>query len=200
VSAKAQYYEPVCSLDTRANARCLILAFVRRIRPAHHQQLNGDLMRAILVAFLVFVSVPASAMSWNGPQHGAVFHNSARAMHDSVWHWHQKKMMVRVANTVTGGPHRLSGECRIASSRGGPCGCYASEVVFGHSVRNLWRADAWLKFPRTTPHAGAVAVWPGRHVARVVANNGDGTITVADSWATHRVRVAGLVFVDPRGQ
>jgi hypothetical protein len=117
--------------------------------------------------------------------------------HGLVRRWDQKKVMVRVANTKTGGPHRLSGECRVASSLGGPCGCYASEAVFGHSVRNLWRADAWLKFPRTSPHAGAVAVWPGRHVAPVVANNGDGTITVADSWATHRVRVAGLVFVDP---
>jgi hypothetical protein len=160
-----------------------------------------DLMRVILAAVLVFVSVPASAMSWNGPRHGAAFHNSARAMrfhgHSSVRRWDQKKVMVRVANTKTGGPHRLSGECRIASSLGGPCGCYASEAVFGHSVRNLWRANAWLKFPRTSPHAGAVAVWPGRHVAPVVANNGDGTITVADSWATHRVRVAGLVFVDP---
>ena len=158
-------------------------------------------MRAILVAFLVFVSVPASAKGWNGSWYGAAFHNSARAMrfhgHSSVRRWDQKRVMVRVANTKTGGPHRLSGECRIASSLGGPCGCYASEAVFGHSVRNLWRANAWLKFPRTSPHAGAVAVWPGRHVAPVVANNGDGTITVADSWATHRVRVAGLVFVDP---
>jgi hypothetical protein len=106
-------------------------------------------------------------------------------------------VMVRVANPVTGGPHRLSRECRIARSLGGPCGCYASEVVFGHSVRNLWLADAWLKFPRTSPHAGAVAVWPGRHVARVLAANHNGTVTVDDSWATHRVRMAGLVFVDP---
>jgi hypothetical protein len=181
------------------NARRLILAIIRRNLPPIINNSMVDLMRVILAALFVCLSVPAFATSWNGPQHGTAFHNSAREMHGSVWHWHQKKMMVRVANTVTGGPHRLSGECRIANSRGGPCGCYASEVVFGHSVRNLWRADAWLKFPRTMPHAGAVAVWPGRHVARVVANNGDGTITVADSWATHRVRVAGLVFVDPRG-
>jgi hypothetical protein len=144
-------------------------------------------MRAILAALFVCLSVPAFAMGWSGPWNGIGLHNNASevAMHvpgdGPVWRWDQKKVMVRVANPVTGGP----------------CGCYASEVVFGHSVRNLWLADAWLKFPRTSPHAGAVAVWPGRHVARVLAANHDGTVTVDDSWATHRVRMAGLVFVDP---
>jgi hypothetical protein len=178
--------------------RCLILAFVRRIRPAYHQQFNGDLMRAILAALFVCLSVPAFAMAWSGPWNGIGLHNNASEVAMRVpGDWDQKKVIVRVANPVTGGPHRLSRECRIARSLGGPCGCYASEVVFGHSVRNLWLADAWLKFPRTSPHAGAVAVWPGRHVARVLAANHDGTVTVDDSWATHRVRTAGLVFVDP---
>jgi hypothetical protein len=27
--------------------------------------------------------------------------------------------------------------------------------------------------------------------------NNDGTITVADSWAVHRARIAGLIFVAP---
>jgi len=64
-------------------------------------------------------------------------------------------------------------------------------------VRELWLANNWLRFPRTSPAAGTATVWPGRHVAPVIANNGDGTITVADSWATHRVRIAHLIFVDP---
>jgi hypothetical protein len=150
-----------------------------------------DLMRAILATFFVGLSV-AAAIGWSGPWNGIGLHNDAS---DSD----QKSVTMRVANPVTGGPHRLlSRECRIASSLGGPCGCWASEYFFGHSVRDLWLAKAWLKFPHTAPQAGVVAVWPGRHVAPVVANNGDGTITVADSWATHRVRVAGLVFVDPK--
>jgi hypothetical protein len=164
--------------------------------------LNGDLMRPILAALFVCLSVPAFAIGWSGPWNGIGLHNNASevAMHipgdGSVWRSDQK---VRVANPVTGRPHRgLSRECRIASSLGGPCGCWASEYFFGHSVRDLWLARAWLKFPHTAPQAGVVAVWPGRHVAPVVANNGDGTITVADSWATHRVRMAGLVFVDPK--
>jgi hypothetical protein len=159
--------------------------------------LNGDLMRPILAALFVCLSVPAFAIGWNGPWNGIGLLNNASevAMHvPGDW-----DHVVRVANPVTGGPRRvLSRECRVASSLGGPCGCWTSEYFFGHSVRDLWLANEWLKFPRTEPQAGVAAVWPGRHVAPVVANNGDGTITVADSWATHRVRTAGLVFVDPK--
>ena len=93
----------------------------------------------------------------------------------------------------------LSLPCRIARSLGGPCGCYASELVFGHSVRELWLANNWLGFPRTTPAAGMVAVWPHRHVAVIEEANGDGTVTVHDSWAVHRVSMRGLVIVDPHG-
>jgi hypothetical protein len=93
----------------------------------------------------------------------------------------------------------LSTECQTARRLGGPCGCYASEQIFGHSVRNLWLANAWLRFPRTTPAPGTAAIWPGRHVAQVVAVNSDKTVVVNDSWnAHHVVRMAGLVFVKPR--
>jgi hypothetical protein len=92
----------------------------------------------------------------------------------------------------------LSTACQIARALGGPCGCFASEYFFGRSVRTLWLANAWLAFPHVAPAAGTAAVWPNRHVAAVIAVNGDGTVTVRDSWAVHRVRVAGLVFVDPR--
>lgn len=87
--------------------------------------------------------------------------------------------------------------CVIAARMGGPCGCFASILTFGHSVRDLWLARNWYRFPRTSPHAGSVAVRP-HHVAVVVANNGDGTVTIHDSWAVHRVRIAGLTFVEPR--
>jgi len=91
----------------------------------------------------------------------------------------------------------LSGECRRAAALGGPCGCFASEYFFGRSIRSLWPHFAWLKFPRTSPHAGAAAI-SHRHVVPVLAAHGDGTITVHDSWGDHRVRAAGLVFVEPR--
>lgn len=88
--------------------------------------------------------------------------------------------------------------CRRAAALGGPCGCWASIHFFGESVRRLWPVSQWIaEFTRTTPRAGVAAIWPGRHVAPVLAVNDDGTVTVADSWATHRVRMAGLIFVDP---
>jgi len=91
------------------------------------------------------------------------------------------------------------GVCSLAARLGGPCGCWASIRAFGRSVRELWLADNWLKFPRTSPHVGAAAVWPHRHVAIVVAVGSDNTVTVDDSWNhEHRVRATRLVFVDPK--
>lgn len=94
----------------------------------------------------------------------------------------------------------LDGSCRTAARMGGPCGCWAAEHFFGSPVRELWLARNWLRFPHTSPAAGTAAVWPnGHHVAPVVAVNGDGTVTVADSWGTHPVRMARLTFVQPSG-
>ena len=110
----------------------------------------------------------------------------------------------------------LPGPCYAAHSHGSygpikPCGCFAQGYVFGSYERwmmiggrkvNLWLADTWrLIFPHTRPHRGAVAVWPGRHVAPVDGDpkiiKGVEYVTVVDSWRTHDVRTAGLVFVDP---
>ena len=94
----------------------------------------------------------------------------------------------------------LPAPCRQAARLGGPCGCWASIHFFGHSVRELWPVSAWLSlFPRTAPRPGVAAIWAGRHVAPVVAASGDGTVTAADSWGTHRVSTRGLIFVDPHG-
>jgi hypothetical protein len=94
----------------------------------------------------------------------------------------------------------LDASCRSAARMGGPCGCWAAEHFFGSPVRNLWLARNWLRFPHTMAAAGTAAVWPNHHhVAPVVAVNGNGTVTVADSWGTHAVRMAGLTFVSPHG-
>lgn len=111
---------------------------------------------------------------------------------DHVAH-HATPRQISPARTV------LSAACRLARALGGPCGCFASEYFFGHSVRELWAANAWLSFPHVAPAPGTAAVWTNRHVAPVIAANSDGTVMVRDSWAVHRVRIAGLVFVDPRG-
>jgi hypothetical protein len=101
----------------------------------------------------------------------------------------------------------LSGACRLAARQGGPCGCHAEEYFFGRSdhqievggrMVNLWIADTWRHvFAHVPPAPGTAAVWPGRHVAPVIAVSAR-TVTVKDSWATHEVSKVGLVFVDPR--
>src|ERR1700691_595017 len=44
------------------------------------------------------------------------------------------------------------------------CGCGASIEVYGHSVRELWLASNWYKFPRSEPMPGAAMV-RNHHVA-----------------------------------
>lgn len=85
------------------------------------------------------------------------------------------------------------------------CGCGVSVRAFGHSVRDLWLARAWLRFPRTTAHTGAVAVFRGgRHVAYVEQAYGDGTALLYDpnsgghQTRVHRASLAGAVLVAPR--
>ncbi len=97
----------------------------------------------------------------------------------------------------------LSPDCLTARSLGGPCGCFTSEHFFGHSVRTLWRADSWLRFPRVAAAPGTAAIRAGyrhghAHVASVASVNGDGTVTISDYNGQRRVRSAGLVFVAPR--
>lgn len=85
------------------------------------------------------------------------------------------------------------------------CGCGVSVRVFGRSVRSLWLAAAWRRFPRTSPGPGAVAVFGSRHVAYIVAYHGDGMALVYDPNSGHHQtrihmrRIAGATIVMPRG-
>jgi hypothetical protein len=89
-----------------------------------------------------------------------------------------------------------------AASLGGPCGCWAEWTLLGlvdhmRGGINWWLASDWLRLPHVAPAPGTAAV-SRHHVAPVIAGpHPDGTVTVRDSWATHRVRTAGLVFVQP---
>lgn len=83
------------------------------------------------------------------------------------------------------------------------CGCGASVRVFGHSVRELWLAANWYKFPRTYPAPGAVAV-RRHHVMVLEADLGGGVWQVYDAnsggHATriHARSLAGYTIVQPR--
>jgi hypothetical protein len=95
----------------------------------------------------------------------------------------------------------LPSDCLRAASMGGPCGCHTEDYFFHRTDHvlngvNMWLANGWFAFRRTAPGPGTAAIWPGRHVAPVVAVNGS-TVTVADYFGTREVRMAGLVFVDP---
>jgi hypothetical protein len=99
----------------------------------------------------------------------------------------------------------LSAPCRQAARMGGPCGCHTAETLLGTSEHvyhgiNVWLADGWLAFRRVShPEPGDAAIWVHRHVAPIVAVDGN-TVTVADYFGTRTVRMAGLVFVDPRSR
>lgn len=84
------------------------------------------------------------------------------------------------------------------------CGCGVSVRVYGHPVRELWLAANWFRFPRTSPHAGAVAVRQ-HHVFYIEAAYGDGTVLAYDPNSghhltrRHRISLSGYTVVDPGG-
>jgi hypothetical protein len=84
------------------------------------------------------------------------------------------------------------------------CGCGVSIRVFGHSVRSLWLAANWFRFPRTYARSGAVAV-RAHHVFYIEESYGDGTVLAYDPNSghhltrLHRVRLNGYTIVDPSG-
>lgn len=83
------------------------------------------------------------------------------------------------------------------------CGCGASVRVFGHSIRELWLAANWFKFPRTSPAPGMVAV-RRHHVFVLEADLGGGVWQVYDANSgRHATRIhgrslAGYTIVNPR--
>lgn len=84
------------------------------------------------------------------------------------------------------------------------CGCGASIRVFGRSVRELWLARAWFRFPRAAPAPGMAAV-RNHHVMILESHVGGSVWVVYDAnsggHATriHERSIAGYVIVNPRG-
>ena len=69
------------------------------------------------------------------------------------------------------------------------CGCGVSVRVFGHPIRSLYLAANWLRFPRTQPGAGMVAV-RSHHVMYIMDYSGNGIATVYDpNSGGHQTRI-----------
>lgn len=83
------------------------------------------------------------------------------------------------------------------------CGCGASVRVFGHPVRNLFLASAWLRFPRAAPAPGMVAARRG-HVMTLERHVSGDTWTVYDANSggrqtrVHARSIRGYAIVNPR--
>lgn len=84
------------------------------------------------------------------------------------------------------------------------CGCGASVERFGRSVRSLWLAANWLRFPRAEPAPGRAAVRRDGHHVVILREHVRGQIWIVydANSGRHRTRVhprsiAGFVIVDP---
>lgn len=84
------------------------------------------------------------------------------------------------------------------------CGCGASIEVFGRSIRELWLASAWFKFPRAEPAPGMVAV-RRHHVFVIREVRAPGLVLAYDANSggrrtrLHLRSLAGFTVVNPRG-
>jgi hypothetical protein len=84
------------------------------------------------------------------------------------------------------------------------CGCGASVRLFGHSVRGLWLASNWFRFPRAAPAPGMAAV-RSHHVMVLEADLGGGVWQVYDANSgghatrVHARSIAGYTIVNPTG-
>jgi hypothetical protein len=164
---------------------------------------------AATICCLLFTLPVQAKQRHSGYSHG-YHHQFGRYLAHRHWRHLNRRYAHRLRHFDRPGRHyatrgNLPAPCRVAASMGGPCGCWAAHILLDrldHVWRgiNLWLANDWLRFPHVAPGPGTAAVWPGRHVAPVIAVNSDRTVTVRDSWAVHRVRVVGLVFVQPPSQ
>lgn len=107
----------------------------------------------------------------------------------------RRESPVRVATTIVAHPE--------GCPRSAFCGCGAAVKVFGHSVRELWLAANWFKFPRAMPAPGMVAV--RRHHVFVLEQHLDGNTWLAydansggHATRIHARSISGYTIVNPR--
>lgn len=144
---------------------------------------------ALLALLGLFFCVAPAKAYWvddvaRAPQHHATY----RGEH-----------VYRIARVREGGM-----TCAQAIMIGKGCGCRAA-AFFGipldrlgiYRGMNLKRADEWAGFLQVAPAPHTAAIWPGRHVAAVIAvDYVKRTFDTADGMRS--IPIAGHRFVDPR--
>ena len=160
----------------------------------------------LAVAFGAAITPSAEAKGYDYRHHRHWHHYGRYLAHRHYAHLRKYRHVRRVHHNVASRSGR-PGCFYTAASMGGPCGCWAEWSLLGRiehvlhdalGTWNPWLADDWARhFPRVAPEAATAVVWRHRHVAPIVPGTyRAGTVVVRDSWATHRVRTAGLVFVE----
>lgn len=165
--------------------------------------------RQAVIAAAIFLALPSLASA--APKHR---HHPRHVAHTGQAEIVCDRQGCRAAHENAYG--RRSVGRRIASSAGGVvahpegcpwrqfCGCGASIRVFGRSIRSLWLAAAWFKFPRTSPAPGMAAV--RNHHVMVLESHVSGDVwTVYDANSgghqtrVHQRSIAGYAIVNPHG-
>lgn len=172
-----------------------------------------------IVALCLFFSFPAQAKHRHHHRHYAHRVQHARVARAPALHKDCNILFPCEVAQVVAAPIRavVSGVRQVASSvaevvahpAGCParafCGCGASVRVFGHSVRELWLAANWYRFPRAAPAPGMVAVRP-HHVFVLEADLGGGVWSVYDANSgrgltrIHARSLSGYTIVSPRNK
>lgn len=157
---------------------------------------------------LFFFAFPVQARQHHYKHHRHMHHHrtTAPAVSSFVGWWNQPAVYYAPqARTV---PSRAVAQGEIVAHPAGCptrafCGCGAAVHVFGHSVRELWLAVNWFRFPRVSPAPGMVAV-RRHHVMVLEADLGGGVWQVYDANSgrhltrVHARSIAGYVIVSPR--
>lgn len=170
---------------------CVVLSVNAEARHRHHATEScapsGDVMRPCVYQpnFL------AGVKSINVILHKEITHKGNNRRHKSRVSA-SEEITPQVVGHPAGCPYRAF------------CGCGAAVRVFGHSVRDLWLAANWFKFPRTSPGAGMVAV-RRHHVFVLEQHIGGDTWLAYDANSGHHATrlharsIAGYVIVNPHG-
>jgi hypothetical protein len=165
--------------------------------------MKGTVITISAAAIAVTLSSPALASHHHQRTYRHLHHHYSHYLTYRHWyytHKYYRRYQPQAAQTSD----LSSAPCHwIAKALGGPCGCetawkilHVAEHVW--KGRNLWLAWDWTRFPRAIPVNGTAAVWKNHsHVAPILHANNDGTVTVKDYWAIHKVRLSEVIVVDP---